>query len=76
MKKKHAKTKTEKRIKGIQCPNPICKERIFSWSVHDYHHCKCGEVAVDGGREYLKFSFKIDRPKIVFFDKKLDRREP
>jgi len=38
----------------IRCNN--CGEVIESMHVHDYVPCMCGEVAVDGGRAYLKRS--------------------
>jgi len=33
-----------------------CGVVIVSTSRHDYRTCKCGAIAVDGGREYLKSS--------------------
>ena len=41
------------RVTGVQCP--LCKEKIWSRSVHDFRYCKCGGVFVDGGREYLRY---------------------
>lgn len=32
----------------------LCLDVIESLSVHHYVRCKCGAIAVDGGREYLK----------------------
>lgn len=40
----------------IKCNH--CGEIIESYNVHDFKFCKCGTVAVDGGRDYLKRSFK------------------
>lgn len=31
-----------------------CGDIIESRSVHDYVHCKCGAISVDGGLDYLK----------------------
>lgn len=31
-----------------------CDEFIFSAHVHDFVQCKCGNVFVDGGQEYLR----------------------
>ncbi len=31
-----------------------CNTVIESKTVHDFKWCKCGAVAVDGGKEYLK----------------------
>lgn len=33
-----------------------CKESIFSQNRHDYKTCRCGEVMVDGGMEYIRQS--------------------
>ena len=35
-----------------------CGDIIESKSVHDYVICKCGAIAVDGGKEYLRRSAK------------------
>lgn len=40
----------------IKCNH--CGEIIESYTVHDFKFCKCGAVAVDGGHDYLKRSFK------------------
>ena len=40
----------------IRCKH--CGDIIESKHVHDYVSCKCGAVAVDGGHEYLRRSFK------------------
>lgn len=42
---------------AIQCNH--CGEIIESFSVHDFKFCKCETVAVDGGHDYLKRSFKF-----------------
>ena len=36
----------------VQCNN--CKDIIESTYRHDYKGCSCGNVAVDGGKDYLK----------------------
>ncbi len=43
-------------VTAIQCSN--CKDIIYSRAHHDMNYCKCGMVAIDGGREYNKVSFK------------------
>lgn len=40
----------------IKCNH--CGEIIESRTVHEYRECKCGTVAVDGGKEYLRRCFK------------------
>lgn len=36
----------------IKCK--LCGEIIESKNRHDYKECKCGKVAVDGGKDYLR----------------------
>lgn len=33
-----------------------CGDEIVSKHRHDYVRCKCGEIAVDGGQDYLRRS--------------------
>lgn len=40
----------------IMCNN--CKQVIESKTRHDFVVCSCGRVSVDGGKDYLKRSFK------------------
>lgn len=47
-------------VTAIQCPK--CLDIIYSRARHDFHYCGCGEVAVDGGFDYLKMSFKKTKP--------------
>lgn len=39
---------------AARCSN--CKITVESKHRHDFVMCKCGKVAVDGGRDYLKRS--------------------
>ncbi len=45
-------------IKGDIIYNRIkclkCKEIIESFTVHDFKFCGCGNVFVDGGKDYLR----------------------
>lgn len=34
-----------------------CNTTIESRSVHDFRSCKCGNIFVDGGKEYLRHGF-------------------
>lgn len=36
----------------------LCGEEVESESVHDFVTCFCGNVSVDGGREYLRRCFR------------------
>ena len=38
----------------------LCEDVIFSRSVHDFQSCKCGNISVDGGREYDRRLYKSD----------------
>lgn len=52
---------------GVECA--ICNELLYSRARHDYHSCKCGTTSIDGGRDYLKYSFHRElEPRRVFID--------
>lgn len=36
----------------------LCNDIIESINRHDFKSCRCGEISVDGGKSYLKRSFK------------------
>lgn len=36
----------------------LCGDVIESKHGHDYARCKCGEISVDGGKNYIKRSAK------------------
>ena len=40
------------KVNKIQCAK--CKDIIESTHRHDFKWCKCGTVAVDGGKSYLR----------------------
>lgn len=50
------KSAVRTRVTTITCPN--CKSEIYSRSRHDFHYCNCGETAVDGGFDYLRYLAK------------------
>ena len=50
-------------VGAIKCPK--CKEVIYSRARHDMRSCSCGEVAVDGGFDYLKVSYKKKAPSTM-----------
>lgn len=41
---------------AAQCK--LCGDIIESIHRHDYMKCKCGEIAIDGGREYFRSAAK------------------
>ena len=50
----------------IKCKK--CGEIIESTSRHDFKFCKCGAVAVDGGKDYLRrVGSKDDYEELRFF---------
>lgn len=46
----------ERKHQGVYCFN--CDEVIYSVHHHDFHKCACGRISVDGGKEYLKVSYR------------------
>ena len=45
-------------LNRIKCRK--CNDIITSNSNHDFKFCKCGAIAVDGGKDYLKRSGNIE----------------
>ena len=41
------------KVKVIKCNK--CGDIIFSRARHDFHHCTCKSIFVDGGFDYLRF---------------------
>lgn len=56
----------------IKCKK--CGEIIESTSRHDFKFCKCGAVAVDGGKDYLRRS-KEDYEELVEYEGSDDDEE-
>lgn len=50
------KTYTKVLVNKAQCR--LCLDVIESKHVHDYWHCQCGEIMVDGGMDYLRRGWK------------------
>jgi hypothetical protein len=44
------------KIHSIYCLS--CKDLIYSRTRHDMRNCTCGSVAIDGGFDYYKVSYK------------------
>lgn len=40
------------KVTAIKCK--ICNDVVWSRDRHDCHSCKCGKVAIDGGRDYTR----------------------
>ncbi len=62
---------SKKLKQGVECAD--CHERLFSWHVHDFHYCNCGNTFIDGGDEYIRYGYK-KMPKLIKFNKKVDKR--
>lgn len=52
-------TKTKIIRNSVKCL--LCFDEIESVYRHDFKCCKCGNIAVDGGRDYLKRSGNWDK---------------
>jgi hypothetical protein len=39
-----------------KCAN--CDDIIESYYTHDFKYCKCGRIAVDGGKSYIRRLFR------------------
>jgi len=43
----------------------LCDDVIESKHGHDFRWCKCGEIAVDGGKSYLKRAAKTSFDNLI-----------
>ncbi len=55
----------------------LCSDTIESKRGHDFITCKCGALSVDGGRNYLRRSFKdplfvIEESKTHFTEREFE----
>ena len=44
------------KVTGVKCPR--CKDVIFSRAHHDFRSCSCGDTAIDGGFDYMRYLAK------------------
>jgi len=52
------------KINAVYCDK--CHEIIYSRSnAHDYRKCSCGNISVDGGFEYFKWSAKYNNHLVL-----------
>jgi len=63
------------KVSAIKCIN--CGDIIFSRARHDYHKCTCGNIAIDGGFDYIKIGFKsgMKSPEVFQFESKRSKKE-
>lgn len=50
-------------INKAQCR--LCGDVIESMSTHDAKTCSCGEITVDGGKEYIRRLWRTDQNNII-----------
>lgn len=53
----------------------LCKEILVSESVHDFKTCKCGEISVDGGTDYIRRCYTTDRMNIIELSEFVDENK-
>lgn len=51
-----------------------CGDIIWSAHNHDFKTCSCGQVAVDGGQEYIRRVYKSSEPLVVDRSMFMDRK--
>ena len=51
------------KILARQCPT--CNDIVYSRARHDMRGCSCGDIAVDGGFDYSKISYRKTSPSVV-----------
>jgi hypothetical protein len=59
------------KINAIQCPN--CKDIVYSRAKYDKRFCGCGDVAIEGGFDYRKISFRGMSPTSLEIDVDIDK---
>jgi len=53
-------------INGIKCLS--CGDVVYSRTRHDMRGCTCGDVAIDGGFDYKKVSYRKLSPESIQID--------
>jgi len=53
-------------INGIKCLS--CGDVVYSRARHDMRGCSCGDVAIDGGFDYKKVSYRKSCPESIQLD--------
>jgi len=61
------------KVDGYICPK--CSSLVFSRTRHDYRPCPCGDIAVDGGFEYNRVTYKHASPKHTIYEIDVSKRE-
>ena len=55
-----------KPINAIRCKR--CKEVIISTHRHDFRQCTCGQVFVDGGKDYKRRGYPGGPNPYIFYE--------
>lgn len=50
-------------VNKAQCR--LCGDILVSESAHDFKTCRCGEISVDGGRDYIRRMWKDNEDNII-----------
>lgn len=63
----HKELRPVARVAAIDCLK--CNMIIYSVTRHDFHHCKCQNAFVDGGRDYFRYGAKVlSKTRIIELD--------
>lgn len=54
---------------------PTCNDIVYSRARHDMRGCSCGDIAVDGGFDYYKVSWKTAFPSNIEIEVDATRQE-
>lgn len=54
------------KVNASICPN--CWDLIFSRACHDFHHCSCKEIFIDGGFDYVRGGWNKEFPYSVTYE--------
>jgi hypothetical protein len=60
-------------VNAIKCPS--CQDVIYSRARHDMRACSCGDVAIDGGFDYVKVCFKDNVPERLQLNLSVSKKE-
>jgi len=60
-------------INAIKCPS--CNDIVYSRARHDMRGCSCGDVAIDGGFDYRKVSYRKFSPESIQLDLDITKAE-
>ena len=50
-------------VASIKCPK--CQDIIYSRARHDFHHCSCEAIFIDGGFNYIRYGAETSLMKRI-----------